>query len=700
MKTRKIMSPPTALARLRNIGIMAHIDAGKTTTTERMLYYAGRTHKMGDVDEGSTVTDWMVQERERGITITSAATYCEWRDHRINIIDTPGHVDFTVEVERSLRVLDGVVAVFCAVGGVEPQSETVWRQADRYGIPRLAFINKMDRMGADFDRALDMMRDRLGANPLPVQIPIGVEEDFVGVIDLVEFKAYTWREDDLGQSRLEIPIPAGMQEQADTAREALLEHLADFDDDIAEKYLEGAYLDPEEIRVAIRKVAIKCQAIPVLCGSAVRYLGIQLLLDGIVDFLPAPTDVPSIEGHHPKTEQHAVRHASIEDPFSALAFKILTDPHGKLCYIRVYSGRIQAGQTVLNVTTGKRQRISRLLRMHADKREEISEISAGEIGATIGLSDTTTGDTLCDQKHPIVLESLHLPEPVISVAIEPKTKADEDRLSKSLASLAEEDPSFRIKTDEETNQIIISGMGELHLEVLVDRLLREWKVGANVGTPQVAYRETIRRPFHGTGKFIRQSGGKGHFGHVEIDIEPLPRGRGFEFEECLEGECIPRQFVSSIKEGIQDAVTTGVVAGYPMTDLKATLVGGSHHAVDSNDLAFKIAGSMGLKEAAKQADPTLLEPVMRVEVTVPEEYLGEVLGNLNSRRAHTAGIEALHNLQIIRGEVPLAAMFGYATALRSLTQGRGTYTMEVSGYREVPKEIAKEIIQRIYGFVA
>jgi len=684
--------------RLRNIGIMAHIDAGKTTTTERILYYTGRTYKMGEVDEGSTVTDWMEQERERGITITSAATSCEWRAHRINIIDTPGHVDFTVEVERSLRVLDGAVAIFCAVGGVEPQSETVWHQADRYRIPRIAFVNKMDRIGADFPRVLRMMEEKLGAKALSLQLPIGAEEAFDGVIDLVDGVAYRWREEDLGVKRVETPVPDGVRAHVETAREDMLERLSEQDEEFLERYLEDGAVEADEIRAAIRRATIRGSCIPVLCGSALRYKGVQLLLDAVVDYLPSPLDVPPIEGMDPKTHRTIQRHPSIEEPFAALAFKIMGDPHGKLCYFRVYSGRIRAGQVVLNVRTGKRERIGRLMRMHADKREEIAEASVGEIAAAVGLNQTSTGDTLCDQKHPIALESLAFPEPVISVAIEPRTKADQERLGTSLGRLAEEDPTFKIRLDEETGQTIISGMGELHLEILVDRLLREFGVEANVGRPQVAYRETVSEKATGVGRFVRQSGGKGQYGHAEIEIEPLPRGAGFEFENRMKGEAIPSEYIADVEHGARDALGAGVLIGYPLVDVKATLVDGSHHPVDSTEMAFQIAGSMALRDAAQKAKPILLEPIMDIEIVLPEEFLGDVLGNFQARRGRTIGIEPRGKLQVIRGEVPLSEMFGYATALRSLTQGRGTHMMQFLRYGEVPSDLAEQVVLRIRGY--
>jgi elongation factor G len=699
MKSRtKGMIESTALARLRNIGIMAHIDAGKTTTTERILYYTGRTYKMGEVDEGSTVTDWMEQERERGITITSAATYCAWRGHHINIIDTPGHVDFTVEVERSLRVLDGAIAIFCAVGGVEPQSETVWHQADRYRIPRIAFINKMDRISADFPRVLRMMEEKLGAKPLPIQIPIGSEEEFDGVVDVIDLVAHRWREEDLGVERIETPIPEGMRAETEMAREKMLERLTELDDIFLEHYLDNGAVGPDEIRNAIRRATLHAGCIPVLCGSALKYKGVQLLLDAVVDYLPSPLDVPPVQGTDPKTNRQLQRHASVEEPFCALAFKIASDPHGRLCYFRAYSGRVHTGQAVLNVRTGKRERIGRLLRMHADKREDVNQVSVGEIAVAVGLNQTSTGDTLCDQKHPIALESLTFPEPVISVAIEPRSKADQDRLARSLKKLAEEDPTFKIRVDEETAQTIISGMGELHLEVLVDRMMREFNVEANVGRPQVAYRETIREKAHGVGKFIRQTGGRGQYGHVEIEMEPLPRGAGFEFENRITEGAIPKEFMPDVESGIRGALTSGVLIGYPLVDVKVTLEDGSHHQVDSSEMAFHVAASMAVRDAAQKGGPVLLEPIMDIEIVIPDEYLGDVLGNFQARRGRTSGIEPRAKLQAIRGEVPLAEMFGYATALRSLTQGRGTHMMQFLRYGEVPEELAEQVIFRIRGY--
>jgi len=688
-----------ALARTRNIGIMAHIDAGKTTSTERILFYTGRTHRMGEVHDGDTEMDWMVQERERGITITSAATYCEWHDHHINIIDTPGHVDFTVEVERCLRVLDGAVALFCGVGGVEPQSETVWHQADKYRVPRVAFVNKMDRIGADFDRALKMMKEKLHADVLPVQLPIGCEENFNGVVDLVTNEAVIWSELDLGVTVSRVPIPEELVEVAAKTRDAMLERLALVDDALAEKYLSGEYIEVGEIKAAIRKATIGHGVIPVLCGAAFRYKGIQLLLDAVVDYLPSPLDKPPILGHLPDDSTKIVeRHPDKNEPFSALAFKIVSDPHGKLTYFRVYSGRAEAGQTVYNAITGKAERLGRILRMHANKREDLKQIGPGEIAAAVGLNSTSTGDTLCTKNAPVVLEALEFPEPVISVAIEPKTQADQDKLTLSLAKLTEEDPTFKVSTNAETGQTLISGMGELHLEILVDRLLREFKVGANVGKPQVAYRETIQRPAEGEGEFIRQTGGRGQYGHVKILLEPLPRGAGFEFESQVSAEMIPKEYIAPVERGILDAMQSGVLAGYPTVDVKATLLGGSYHTVDSSEIAFSIAASMGFRDTVERAGAVLLEPVMDLEVVVPGEYMGEVIGNLNSRRGQVKGIEQRRDLQVIHSEVPLAEMFGYATTLRSLTQGRGHHTMQLSHYGEVPPELSDTLLRRIRGY--
>jgi elongation factor G len=687
----------TPLSNLRNIGIMAHIDAGKTTTTERILYYTGRLHKMGEVHEGAATMDWMEQEQERGITITSAATTCYWRDNRINIIDTPGHVDFTVEVERSLRVLDGAVAVFCSVGGVEPQSETVWRQADKYGVPRIAFVNKMDRVGADFLGAIGMIRERLGAKAYAVQLPLGEGEMFNGIIDLVKMKALIWDDESLGQKFEERDVPHDVLEQARNARHEMLEAAVGFDDALLEKYLEGVELSHDEVRAALRKATLG-GLVPVLCGSAFKNKGIQPLLDAVVDFLPSPLDIPPIEGHHPQADDKVVRPTRDDAPFAALAFKIMTDPYvGKLTFFRVYSGTLKAGSYVYNATKDTRERVGRILQMHANKREEREEVFSGDIAAAIGLKDTRTGDTLCEEDDPIILEAMHFPEPVIDVAIEPKTKADQDKLSTALAKLAEEDPTFRVHTDPETAQTIISGMGELHLEILVDRMLREFKVEANVGKPQVAYRETVRKAVEQEGKFIRQTGGRGQYGHVVIQLEPNEAGGGFLFVNKIVGGAIPREYIPSVEKGIREALETGVLAGYPMVDLKVTLLDGSYHDVDSSEMAFKVAGSMAFKEAARKASPVLLEPIMDVEVVTPDEYLGDIMGDLSSRRGKVGGIMQRSDAQVIGASVPLSEMFGYSTQLRSMSQGRAVYTMQFSHYQEVPKSKAEEIISKVQG---
>ncbi|MDI3298952.1 MAG: elongation factor G [Bacillota bacterium] len=684
--------PEVPLERVRNIGISAHIDAGKTTTTERILFYTGRVHKMGEVHEGSATMDWMPQEQERGITITSAATTCFWKDHRIDIIDTPGHVDFTVEVERALRVLDGVIAIFDAKNGVEPQSETVWRQADRYGVPRIAFINKMDSVGADFFASVRSIRERLGANPVPVQIPIGAEEGFAGVVDLVREKAIYWV-DELGTRMEEREIPAEWKAQADEWREKLLESVAELDDDLMMKYLDGQPMGEEEIRAALRRGTLELRAVPVLCGAAYRNKGVQTLLDAVLDYLPSPLDLPPVRGVDPRTGDEVVRRASDEEPLTALAFKIAADPFvGKLCFLRIYAGRLTAGSYVLNANTGKKERIGRLLRMHANHREEMDQAGAGEIVAAVGLKDTKTGDTLCPEEAPIRLEAMDFPEPVISVAIEPKTQADQDRMGDALRRLADEDPTFRVSTDPESGQTIISGMGELHLEIIVDRLKREFHVQANVGRPQVAYRETIRRPAQAQGRFVRQTGGHGQYGDVWLQIEPLEPGKGFEFVDKIVGGVVPKEFIPAVEAGVREAMQNGVVAGYPVVDLRATLFDGSYHEVDSSEMAFKIAGSMAFRNAAQQAEPVLLEPVMKVEVVVPEEYMGDVIGDINARRGRIEGMEPRGNAQVIRAFVPLAEMFGYATDLRSKTQGRGTYTMQFDHYEEVPRHIADEVI--------
>jgi elongation factor G len=682
------------LEQVRNIGIMAHIDAGKTTTTERILYYTGVSYRMGEVHDGSAVMDWMEQEQERGITITSAATTCFWRDHRINIIDTPGHVDFTMEVERSLRVLDGAIAIFCAVAGVEPQSETVWRQADKYRIPRLAFINKMDRVGADYKRAIQMMKDRLGAHPLPLQLPLGKEGDFAGVIDLVEMRGIIYDATTLGATYHVIEIPEDLKDEALRYREKILEKAAEADESLMERYIEGAEITPEEIKRAIRKATVGHQVVPVLCGTAFKNRGVQALLDAIVDYLPSPLDVPAIEGTTPDGEK-GERHPDDAEPFSALAFKLMNDPYiGHLTYLRIYSGSLKAGSTVYNATRGRNERIGRLLKMHANKREEIKEVYAGDIAAAVGLKDTSTGDTLSDKSHPIILESISFPEPVISVSIEPKTQEDLDRLGEALHKLALEDPSFRINGDEETGQTLISGMGELHLEIIVDRLLREFKVGARVGIPEVSYRETITTAIEGEGKFIKQSGGRGQYGHVVLKLEPLEPGKGFEFVNKVVGGAIPREYISAVGRGVQEAMQRGIIAGYPVTDVRVTLLDGSYHEVDSSDMAFKIAASLGFKDLAAKANPIALEPIMSLEVVLPEEFLGEVIGDLSARRGKIIGVEAHKGIQTIRAEAPLAGMFGYATDLRSLTQGRATYTMQFSRYSPVPSSIMEAVIAR------
>jgi elongation factor G len=682
----------TRLAKNRNIGIMAHIDSCKTTTTERILFYAGRLHKMGEVHEGAATMDWMAQEKERGITITSASTTAQWRDHTINIIDTPGHVDFTVEVERSLRVLDGAVAVFDAVAGVEPQSETVWRQADRYSVPRIAFINKMDRMGADFYGSLDSIRTRLGARAVCVQLPIGAEDGFKGVVDLINKRSIIYT-DDLGKNIESGEIPSELVERVEQHRHDLIEAIADFDDEIMHKYLEEQEVTPEEIVRGLRVGTVQGFLVPVICGAALRNKGVQPLLDAVVDFLPSPADKPAVEGIDPDTDKVVIREASDEEPFAALAFKVQIDPQGvgKLTFFRVYSGRLKTGTTVLNVTTGRKERIGRILQMHAMRREDLSEVGTGDIAAAVGLKGTTTGDTLADERKPILLENINFPEPVISVAIEPRTKVDQDKLGIALQRLSEEDPTFRVYTDEETGQNIIAGMGELHLEIIVDRLTREFNVDANVGKPQVAYREAIRKPAHGTGRFIRQTGGKGQFGHVELDVAPGEKGSGYVFEDKISQGRIPREYIPAVQKGIAEALTTGVVAGYPVLDILVKLVDGSYHPVDSSEMAFGIAGSMGIKDALRKADPTLLEPVMKVDVVMPEEYLGDVMGDLSSRRGHILGMEGKGNSQAVQAHVPLAEMFGYATELRSMTSGRATYSMEFSHYAELPAHMAEAI---------
>ena len=681
-----------SLDKIRNIGIVAHIDAGKTTTTERILFYTGRVHRIGEVDEGSATMDWMVQERERGITITSAATTCVWRDHRINIIDTPGHVDFTVEVERSLRVLDGAVVVLSGVEGVQPQSETVWRQADRYRVPRILYVNKMDRTGADFLRTVRMVSERLGANAVPIQLSVGAEDNFQGVVDLIRMKSVLYL-DDLGTRSDETEIPEAMREQAEQWREKLVEAAAEMDDDLTAKYLEGHTLSEADIRRGLRLGTLSYKLVPVLAGSSFRNKGVQPLLDAVVDYLPSPVDMPAVEGRDPSRQGSTTkRRPDPTEPFAALAFKIVTDPYvGKLTYFRVYSGILTAGSYVYNANNGKKERVSRILQMHANHREDIPEATAGNVVAAVGLRDTTTGDTLCDQDHPIILESMHFPEPVIAVAVEPKTKADEEKLSSALAKLAEEDPTFKVRFDQETGQTLIAGMGELHLEIIVDRMLREFGVQANVGRPQVAYKETIRQPAQAEGRYIRQTGGRGQYGHVEIVLEPLPRGTGLEFVDEIRGGDIPREFIRPVEAGIREAAESGVLAGYPVVDFRARLTDGSYHEVDSSEMAFKIAGSMAFKDAMARAKPVLLEPVMKVEVLTPEQYMGDVIGDLNARRGRIEGIEQQGKIRIIRALVPLGEMFGYATALRSATQGRATYTMEPSHYEEVPASISEEV---------
>ena len=692
------MSRQVTLDKLRNIGIMAHIDAGKTTTTERILFYTGRTHKLGEVHEGAATMDFMVQEQERGITIQSAATTCNWKNHRINIIDTPGHVDFTVEVERSLRVLDGAVAVFCAKGGVEPQSETVWRQADKYGVPRMAYVNKMDTIGADFYRVVQMMKDRLNARPVPIQLPIGSEDTFRGLVDLVRNIAIVYY-DDLGKDIREEPIPEDMRELVEQYRTRMIEAATEADDALMEKYLMGEELTVEEIKAGLRKLTVACKISPVCCGSSYKNKGVQPMLDAVIDYMPSPLDVPPIQGVDPETGEAVERKADDNEPFSALAFKVVTDPFvGRLCFIRVYSGRLQSGSYVMNATKGKRERVGRLVQMHANHREEIEAVETGDIAAVVGLKDTGTGDTLCTDAAPVILESMEFPEPVIELAVEPKTKADQDKLSQALLKLAEEDPTFRMYTNQETGQTIIAGMGELHLEIIVDRLQREFKVGVNVGKPQVSYRETIKaRVENVEGRFVRQSGGRGQYGHAVINLEPGEPGSGFVFENKIVGGVIPKEYIAPVEQGIREALQNGVLAGFPVIDVKVQLVFGSYHEVDSSEAAFKIAGSMAFKAAAQKAQPVLLEPYMKVEVTVPEEYMGDVIGDLNSRRGRIEGMEARAGAQVIRAQVPLAEMFGYATDLRSRTQGRGVYSMQFDHYEEVPQNVAKPIIEKAQG---
>lgn len=691
------MAREFSLEKTRNIGIMAHIDAGKTTTTERILFYTGRIHKLGETHEGASQMDWMEQEQERGITITSAATTAQWKNHRINIIDTPGHVDFTVEVERSLRVLDGAVTVLDAQSGVEPQTEQVWRQATTYGVPRMVFINKMDKTGADFLYATKTLRDRLGANAHPVQMPIGAEDEFNGIIDLITMEAHFYK-DDLGTVDEASEIPAELKDQAEELRAELIEAVAETDEDLMMKYLEGEEITEDELKKAIRQATLSVDFYPVFCGSAFKNKGVQLLLDGVLDYLPAPTDVAAIEGIVPGSEEEVTRESDDNAPFAALAFKVMTDPFvGKLTFFRVYSGTLKSGSYVKNTVKDKRERVGRILQMHANSREEISIAYAGEIAAAVGLKDTATGDTLCDEKNPVILESMEFPEPVISVAIEPKTKADQDKMGTALAKLAEEDPTFKTETNTETGQTIISGMGELHLDVIVDRLKREFKVEANVGAPQVAYRETFRAAAEVEGKFIRQSGGRGQYGHVWVKFEPNEEGAGFEFENAIVGGVVPREYIPSVEQGIEEALETGVLAGYPLIDVKATLYDGSYHDVDSNEMAFKIAASMALRAAKNKCSPVLLEPMMYVEIVIPEEYMGDIMGDVTSRRGRIEGMEARGNAQLVKSYVPLSEMFGYATALRSNTQGRGTYTMTFDHYEEVPKSISEEIIEKNAG---
>ncbi len=696
------MARQTPIERYRNVGIMAHIDAGKTTTTERILFYTGVSHKIGEVHDGAATMDWMEQEQERGITITSAATTCFWTgmanqfpQHRINIIDTPGHVDFTIEVERSLRVLDGAVAVFCAVGGVEPQSETVWRQANKYGVPRMAFVNKMDRAGANFLRVVEQVKTRLGANPVPVQLPIGAEDNFEGVVDLIKMKAIIWDEESMGTNFEYGDIPADMVDQCQEYHEQLVESAAEANEELMNKYLEEGELSEEEIKQGLRQRCIANEIVPMFCGSAFKNKGVQAVLDGIIEYLPSPVDIPPVEGINPDTEEPEVRHASDDEPFSALAFKIMTDPFvGTLTFFRSYSGVVNSGETVWNSTKAKRERIGRLLQMHANHRDEIKEVRAGDIACAVGLKDVTTGDTLCDPDHKIVLERMEFPEPVISVAVEPKTKADQEKMGIALQKLAQEDPSFRVHTDEETGQTIISGMGELHLDIIVDRMKREFKVEANVGAPQVSYREAIRQPVEAEGKFVRQSGGRGQYGHVKVRFEPLPQGSGFEFENAIVGGVVPKDYIPAVEKGIQEQLEAGVLAGYPVVDVKATLFDGSYHEVDSNETAFRVAASMAVKDGVMKANPAILEPIMAVEVVTPEEYMGDVIGDLNRRRGMVQSMEDAPVGKLVKAEVPLAEMFGYATQLRSLTQGRASYTMQFEKYAEAPANIQEEIIAK------
>jgi len=693
------MSRNVPLERMRNIGIAAHIDAGKTTTTERILYYTGRTHKIGEVHEGTAVMDWMEQEQERGITITSAATTCQWRDIQINIIDTPGHVDFTAEVERSLRVLDGAVAVFDAVAGVQPQSETVWRQADKYEVPRICFINKMDRVGADFYHSVETIVNRLRCRPVPIQIPVGNEDQFKGVVDLVEMKALIWRDETLGAEYDVVDIPADLETKAKEYRDHMIEAVSEFDDKLFEKFVEGHTLTNEEIRAGIRKATIALKIFPVICGSAFKNKGVQSMLDAVVDYLPSPLDVPPIQGVSiDDPNQVLTRKASDDEPFAALVFKIMTDPYvGQLAFFRVYSGKLAAGDSVYNVAKSRKERIGRLLRMHANKREEIHDIYAGDIAVAVGLKTVSTGDTICDDDHPIVLESIKFPTPVIQLAVEPRTKADQEKLGMAIQKLAQEDPTFRVATDTETGQTILSGMGELHLEIIVDRMMREFGVAANVGKPQVAYRETIRKQAEAEGRWVRQTGGKGQYGVVNLRVEPLPSGSGFEFVNEIYGGAVPKEYIKPVEQGVSEALEGGVLAGFPMSDVKVTLYDGSYHEVDSSEMAFKLAASVGVKEAVRKAKPVLLEPIMAVEVVVPEEYMGDVIGDLNSRRGRIEGMELRGTSQIIKSFVPLSEMFGYATDLRSRTQGRGSFTMHFGKYEEVPSALAEEIVSRVQG---
>ncbi len=683
-----------SLEKTRNIGIMAHIDAGKTTTTERVLYYTGRIHKIGETHDGASTMDWMAQEQERGITITSAATTAQWKGHRVNIIDTPGHVDFTVEVERSLRVLDGAVTLLDAKSGVEPQTETVWRQADRYGVPRIVYVNKMDIMGADFYHSVQTIADRLKANPIAIQLPIGKEESFSGIIDLITMKAEIYK-DDLGTTFDESEIPEDMRELAEEWHEKMVEAIAETDEALTEKFLEGEELTVEELKLALRKATINCEATPVICGSSYKNKGVQMMLDAVIDYMPSPVDIPAIKGVDPDTEEEDSRPADDEAPFAALAFKVMVDPFvGKLCFFRVYSGTLDAGSYALNSTKNKRERIGRILQMHANHREEIDKVYSGDIAAAVGLKDTTTGDTLCDAEHKIILESMEFPEPVISVAIEPKSKASQDKMLIALQKLAEEDPTFRTHTDSDTGQTIIAGMGELHLDIIVDRMMREFKVEANVGAPQVAYKETIRKAVTAEGKFVRQSGGRGQYGHVVLEVEPREPGAGYEFENAIVGGVVPKEYIGPVDAGIQEAMNSGILGGYPVVDVKVRLVDGSYHEVDSSEMAFKIAGSMGFKEACRKADPALLEPIMRVDITVPEEYMGDVMGDVSSRRGRIEGMEAVNGAQQIAAKVPLSEMFGYATSLRSRTQGRGTFVMQISHFEEVPKSLTESILKK------